>query len=285
MYEFDDDAVHSIGRLRTQSCGQSFAVHEASPMAEVQDIVDIRPVRAPEFHGTADICINQYESYMDEGRTERGVVFDDCISVWIDRLAVGGHADTPPVEFRDSRHIFVNTLHLGGSPTWGGIIENVKYSTFRIFCNVNERGLKYTGPETDANRIVFNGQNLDEAGLVVTDEVTGCHYVTGNVVDTDALAVDIRSMDAEIHLDHFNARGNESGDLCVPDGNYVHATDSSFERIDGTPRTQNRVGSPPRTPNDPTKGAGASVTASSSPTRETGRGTGCTSACRADGSA
>jgi hypothetical protein len=242
VFHFEESATYSVGHLKTANCGQSIAVFDASPMGEVRDVFDVSPTRAPEFHDSSDVCINQYENYMAEGVTERGIRFENCLSVWIDRVAVGGEADTPPAEFRSSKHMFVNALHLGGSPTWGGVIENVRYATFRIFCNVNQRGIKYTGGGTDGNRLLINGQNIAETGLLVTEDVYGYHFVTGNIVQTSSRAIDIRSTDAEIHLDHVYAYGNGGGDLSVPDENEVHTSNCRFLLVDGTPKTQNGIG-------------------------------------------
>lgn len=242
VFHFEKSATYSVGHLKTRNCGQSIAVFDASPMGEIRDVFDVAPTRGPEFHDSSDVCINQYENYMADGVTERGIRFENCLSVWIDRVAVGGRADTPPAEFRSSKHMFVNALHLGGSPTWGGVIDDVRFSTFRIFCNVNQSGIKYTGGGTYGNRIVLNAQNIAETGLLVTDDVFGYHYISGNIVQTNARAIDIRSSGAEIHLNHVNAYENGGGDLSVPDENDVHTTNCRLRFVDGTPKTQNGVG-------------------------------------------
>lgn len=243
VYSFRDSAMLSIGTLRTRLCGQSVKIENCGSLGEFRDGWDTGPVRCPEFRHVHDISINQYENYMTEGITEQGVIFEDCLSVWADKVAVGGHADTPPAEFHDSQQMFINTLHLGGSPTWGAIIDNVRYAMFNVFCNFTAKGVKYEGSETDGNRVVLNGRNLSDKGLVVADDVSGgYHYFAGNMSQNDAQAVDIRTSDAEIHLDNFYAVENGGGDLSVPAENDVHLANCRFASVDGRPKTIDSVG-------------------------------------------
>jgi hypothetical protein len=242
LFEFQQSGTYSVGNVRTWNSGQSVAVYDASPMGEIRDVFDVSPVRAPEFHDSSDVCINQYENYMAQDRTARGVLFENCLSVWADKIAVGGSMETPACEFRACDHMFVNALHLGGALGWGGVIEDTIYSTFRVFCNVNNKGLKYAGA-SDGNRIVLNAQNIGDVALRVTEDVTGgYHYVAGNIVQTGARAVDVRSSDAEVHLDNLYAWRNAGGDLRVPEENEVRLTNSKVDFLDGTPKLVNGVG-------------------------------------------
>lgn len=242
VYSFRDSAMFSVGTLHTRECGQSLKIEDCGALGEFRDGWDTGPVRGPEFRNVHDLCINQYENYMAPW-AEQGIVFEDCLSMWADKIAVGGHADTPPAEFHDSRQMFVKALHLGGSPTWGAVIDDVRFAMFNVFCNFIAKGVKYAGSETDANRVIVNGRNLSEKGLVVADDVSGgYHYFAGNIVSNDAQAVDVRTSDADIYLDNFYAVKNAAGDLSVPDENNVRLTDCRFDTVDGTPKTINGLG-------------------------------------------
>jgi hypothetical protein len=243
IYEFRRTGTYSVGFLRTTGCGQSIGVYDASPMGEIRDVFDVAPLRSPEFHGSSDICINQYENFVGDG-CEQGLLFDDCLSIWADKVAIGGTAEVPIFEIRESRHAFFNALHLGGAPNVGGHIVDTEYSVFQIFSNINEVGVEYAGNGSIGNRIVMNGRGIGDTGLVITEDVDrGFHYVTGNIADNRGTGVEIRSTDAEIHLDHLNCVGNDL-DLDLPtEDNEVHITDSRFHTVEGEPKTVNHVGS------------------------------------------
>jgi len=248
MFHFENTGTYSIRHLKTLECGQAVAVFDASPMGEIRDVFEISPTQAPEFHNSTDICINQYENYQGEDTTTRGVLLEDCLSVFVDRLLVGGDAETPPVEFRDCDNMFVNALHLGGFPGLGGLFENVRNSTFRIVCNVGERGIRYTGERSNGNRFVINATNTRDRGVIIDESISGgYHYFTGNVFSQEALAFDIRTATAEIHLDNVYATENRNGDLRLAEDNEVHLRDCHVGDIDGTPRTINGVGVHPAT--------------------------------------
>lgn len=243
-------AEFSVGRVHTHHCGQSLSINtgNAGPVGEIRDVFDVSPVRGPEFRLTPDTSINQYENYMAQGRTERGVGFDRCVSIWADKILVGGAADTPPFEFKDSQHVFLNVLHLGGSPTHGTIFENVHKVTAQVITNqIQGTGVVYRGINTDSNRMFINAANSGR-GLVIDESIgEGDHYVSGNFKDNTGTDIEVGSTDAEIHPNHVYAPdggelpGGGAG-LVLPEENQVHLTQSRIASIEGTPKTTNQFG-------------------------------------------
>lgn len=140
IYRFDRGAgdlitaEFSIGVIKTHRCGQALYCEDIGPMSEIRDIFDVALVKGPEFHNITDINFNQYENFV-AGVTEQGLLFDNCTSVWGDKIAVGGDTDVPPAEFRNSKHVFMNALYLGGSNTDVVVLDNVKKTMFQIMTN------------------------------------------------------------------------------------------------------------------------------------------------------
>lgn len=241
VYTFTNAATYSVGFLRTRGCGQSLAVYDASPMGEFRDGFDTAPIRAPEFHNTSDIQINQYENFVATN-CEQGLLFDDCLSVFADKVAVGGIAEVPIMEIRDTWNANFSGVHLGGAPDRGAVIENTHDASFNIFSHVNNVGVEYRGSASARNRFAFNALSVEDTAFRIADDVTGgYHYVTGNISAGANIGLDVQTSDADIRLDGLEIRGNDL-DLRLPSENEVHLHNSVIGSMQGWPKTTNHVG-------------------------------------------
>lgn len=281
VYQFDQGEAGtvaiSIGQLHTDYCGQALAVvpgphaDTIAGFGELRYAFDIAPVRCPEFRNVMDISVNHYENWVAEGRTEQGMIFDDCFSIWVNKIAVGGDADIPLAEFRKVNNSHINSLHVGATPNVGVIIDDAQNTMFRILAFINDVGIEYGSSEgiADSNRIVFNARNNASAGLIIREDVSrGYHYFSGNVVETaepvedpagddgggdipehfasitgSEPGIEVRTTDAEIHLDAVHGARNHGPDLVLPImENEVRLTNTDLPTIEGQPKTINHVG-------------------------------------------
>jgi hypothetical protein len=274
VLQFDQGETNTagvtVGQLHTDYCGQALAVvpgphaEQIAGWGELRYCFDVAPVRCPVFRSAMDLGINHYENWVADGRTERGILFDDCMSLWANKITVGGDAPVPLAEFRGLENSHVNSLHVGATPDVGAVVDDARNTTFRILAFINDVGVEYGASEgaADGNRIVLNARANATAGLVVREDVTdGYHYVTGNVVDTGRVAgspagggageaygaaagpaVDVRASGGEVHLENLHCADNDDVDLAVTDGNRVHLVESDVPTVAGTPRTVNGLG-------------------------------------------
>lgn len=251
----------TVGRLRTTNCGQ--AVHgEPGPNAdqlgafgEIKNVFDLLPQRCPEFHPVLDITNGHYENIVLVDRTERGLIFDDIISLWIQGMQVGGDGvEFPLVEFSQVLHTSVDQLLATGTPRVGVLIEDTTFGTFNVHAPRPQIGVLYSQTDdgdwgTANNRVVINArnnfivavivdENVDDDGFSTDDIATGAaktmveevpaedtfsntdthgiHYFTGNITTSTQDGMIVETTDATVHIDQMCFRENAGTDLVVP---------------------------------------------------------------------
>lgn len=260
VFEFDNGRTRTagvtIGNLQTFGCGQPILMHPGPTeetlggeqgVGEIYNVWDAASVRCPVFQSTRGLSINQYENVVSRGRTEQGVVFEDCTSLTVDKFAVGGSAEVTNVTFRDIRDVHVGSLFTTHVPGTGVVIDSVEFGNFdRLFVNDNDIGLMYrqTGSiETGQNRVVVDSMGNRESGLIIHESVTGeDHWFTGNIINNSGpVQVDATDPD-RLYMRDMAIYGNSSGNLVFADGNSVRLDDSHVTSMEGTPKALNGIG-------------------------------------------
>lgn len=245
----------TVGTVQTQFTGQPLhlAPGPDSPhdmlggdegFGSIRDVWEAPPVHCSTFRSVRGLGINQYENAVDTTQgTERGVLFEGCEDVAIDKMAIGGVGDIPElVTFKNCRNVDVSSVFaqaIGGS---GVVIDSVQHSNFdRLWVyNLGAHGVDYRQSgslETRNNRVVVDANNNDGHGLVVRDTVTGAdHDFTGKFLNND---VEINAARAD-RIRITNADSNTALSL-APDAD-VRIAHSYFPSVDGEPKTRNYVG-------------------------------------------
>lgn len=277
--------VLSIGTIQTNHCGQSL-YFESTPrkdvrrtgervvstgfiggLGEIGAIYDYAPVRCPEFHDTGDLSINSIECHTVEDRTEFGLLFDRCLSLWFERIAVVGDAPVDNVKFENAGFMSIDSLEAVGGDR-GVVVDSVTWTNIdRMSVRGNRIGVDYrqgTGNAnlwpfpsmTSFNRLQVDARNNDEHGFIVREDVAGDeHHLSGRVTNNGA-PMEIRSADAYIWLSEMVIAENGSGvdlsvgyeadptgaELVVPPENSVRIYDSHVPTIAGEPKVVDHVG-------------------------------------------
>lgn len=250
VFFFEGSATYTVGNLRTWDCGQSIHCLAASPMGEIRDVFDIRPTRAPEFDRTSDISINQYENFVDED-SEKGMVFNRCVSVWVDKIAVGGPMSAPQIEFHETINIHANSIFVNDGEDDGLVTDRIRRANMRVFARDNEVGLRHVvGSTIGANSIYLTARLNDSEGLLVEPHDGGTtpdsfHQFSGYVTNNGA-PPRIETTDPHVRVHDFLSKFNEGSaleQLVVPDEeNNVRVEDSWIQGIDGSPKAINHLG-------------------------------------------
>jgi hypothetical protein len=252
VYRFDNGqgltTSFSIGTLQTRWCGQSISMAPGDAggevlvgLGEIGNVWDIAPVRCPEFHQVWDLSWNQYENVV-KSRTERGLVFEDCGSLWFDKLAVGGDADVTLADFDGVEGCHVNSFFATHAAGTGVRMRDVTNGKFRITSIGTARGLDYGGDSTN-NRIVLNARNNADGGVLVREDAFGHLQLSGNVVTNGRYGVRVDATDARVRLAHLHLEGNGGRDVMVPEeSNEVRLADVDYEFLTGRPKAVEGVG-------------------------------------------
>jgi len=210
---------------------------------EIRDVWEAPPIVCSEFDSVRGLAINQYENAVDYNLgTKRGVRFEGCQRVTIDKLAVGGLGDVDLVTFRDCRDVQAGSVFCTVIEGSGLVLDSVRDANFdRVFVfRVGSTAVEYAqrgSLETGNNRVVVDSLDSEEAGLLVHESVTGdTHRFEGKLQGND---VHVTSTDAS---DVRFADVWSDSILHLPAENDVTLVRSRFADVDGTPKAVDGVG-------------------------------------------
>jgi len=246
----------SIGQVRSLECGRSVYMGPGPDDEEwgfmggygqVGDVWEHRPEKAFTAIQTNDLCIDQYENYVDEDN-EQGVVFDDCHALWVDKMLVGGDASVPLTEVKNSDLFNFGELYACTNDTDALVFDSASRGRAQIHVGeANGVGLlvEDTSEHRDAGSLTFEVDITEtaDAGVEITDAVTeGRIELRGTLencgLDDGAPTIAVQT-DSRVLLEQM-AVGDAVGPA-LRAGSDTHVLDCTFAEIDGTPATDRRL--------------------------------------------
>ena len=248
--------ILSIGRLETHFCGQAIATGPGPSnrpimgFGQIGDVWDREPIKCPVFKHTYDVYINQYENLVSD-RTEQGFRFESCVSIWIDKMALGGRTDITLLTFDKVINSIANSIFAVYAHE-GVKVNSCRLCDFNINAWENTYGIVYDdssdyGGRTEMNRINFNTRQNLKSGLFVKDAVTEPWHVISGVSYKDGQegpAITIESDTApHLYLNQVYVDPEGATALDVSEKNDVRISESHIPSINGSPKTINHVGS------------------------------------------
>jgi len=248
----------SIGQVRSLWCGRSVYMGPGPDDEEwgfmggygqVGDVWEHCPEKAFTAIQTNDLCIDQYENYVDE-HNEQGVLLEHCNALWVDKMLIGGNAPVPLAEVRDCSFLNFGALTSAENLDHGGdgyIFDSCQRGYVKAMpsqidgtaITIDDTGLQ----DTEDLRFDVDVRGTGETGLTVTENVEADWLTLRGVVREgrfdDTVGVDIES-DSRIICTELRSTGNGGPDLILPEDNDTHLYKSLIGEMEGTPQTDQR---------------------------------------------